>query len=165
MSMTMFEIKEGIRVLLERLYTEVDGDGCVSDDTMAELEALNEAKEDKIESIALYYKETQAEAEAIKAEAKKLAERAKSAENKAESLKNYLSRILQEEEADKFSTPRVKVSFRKSEQVIVDDVESLGEEFTKVKIEPDKTAIKKAIKDGNNVSGAHIETMNNIQIK
>lgn len=164
--MTMFEIKEEIRRLLENLYTEADEDGCVSDETMAALEALNEAKEDKMESIALYYKEMQAEADAIKAEAENLANRAKSTQKKADSLKAYLSRILQEDGMEKFSTARVKVTFRSSEAVIVDE-DNVSKTYLKknIKYVPDKTAIKEALKAGKKVKGAYLETRNNIQIK
>jgi len=166
--MTMFEIKEEIRHLLENLYTEADEDGCVSDETMAALEALNEAKEDKMESIALYYKEMQAEADAIKVEAKNLADRAKATQKKADSLKAYLSRILQEDGMEKFSTARVKVTFRSSEAVIVDDDwHNITKTYIKKNIEyvPDKTAIKEALKAGKKVKGAYLETRQNIQIK
>jgi len=164
--MTMFEIKEEIRHLLENLYTEADEDGCVSDETMAALEALNEAKEDKMESIALYYKEMQAEADAIKAEAENLANRAKSTQKKADSLKAYLSRILQEDGMEKFSTARVKVTFRSSEAVIVDE-DNVSKTYLKknIKYVPDKTAIKEALKAGKKVKGAYLETRQNIQIK
>lgn len=164
--MTMFEIKEEIRHLLENLYTEADEDGCVSDETMAALEALNEAKEDKMESIALYYKEMQAEADAIKAEAENLANRAKSTQKKADSLKAYLSRILQEDGMEKFSTARVKVTFRSSEAVIVDE-DNVSKTYLKknIKYVADKTAIKEALKAGKKVKGAYLETRNNIQIK
>lgn len=164
--MTMFEIKEEIRHLLENLYTEADEDGCVSDETMAALEALNEAKEDKMESIALYYKEMQAEADAIKAEAENLANRAKSTQKKADSLKAYLSRILQEDGMEKFSTARVKVTFRSSEAVIVDE-DNVSKTYLKknIKYVADKTAIKEALKAGKKVKGAYLETRQNIQIK
>lgn len=59
------------------------------------------------------------------------------------------------------------LKIRKSEAVQVDDVESLPEQFVKVKVskQPDKTAIKKAIKAGEVVEGATIVENQNLQIK
>lgn len=168
MAMTMFEINDSIRAVLDKMGREMETEGFVSDETLAEYEALSEAKDDKMESIALYYKETQAEADAIKAEAKKLAERAEVAQKKADSLKGYLSRIMEIDEMEKFTTSRVKVSFRKSESVIVDDdLKNVDERFviTKTTYAADKASIKEAIKNGEDVKGAHLETKQNIQIK
>lgn len=164
MNLTLFEIDEAIRAKLEELYEQVDEDGCLVGD-FSELEQLNAEREAKIEGIALFYKETLAEAEAIKAEADKLAKRAKISQNKADRMKEFLAMSLLRENQEKFSTPRVKVSFRKSEQVIIDDDRILSGDFFKVKAEPDKTAIKAALKEGLEVKGAHLEEKQNIQIK
>ena len=59
------------------------------------------------------------------------------------------------------------ISFRKSEQVAIDNEADLPEEYKReiVTIKPDKTAIKSAIKAGKGIPGAHIEECINIQIK
>ena len=59
------------------------------------------------------------------------------------------------------------ISYRASEQTVIDDELSLPEEYLTVKTTytPNKTAIKEAIKAGKEVPGAHIERKKNIQIK
>lgn len=59
------------------------------------------------------------------------------------------------------------ISFRRSEQTVIDNEDEIPEEFVKVKLTrtPDKAAIKAAIKAGKEVAGAHIQTVQNIQIK
>lgn len=59
------------------------------------------------------------------------------------------------------------ISYRASEQTVIDDERSLPEEYLTVKTTytPNKTAIKEAIKAGKEVPGAHIERKKNIQIK
>ena len=164
--MTMFEINERIREVFESL--ETDEDGCISDEAMQTIADLNEAKETKIESMALMVKEWLAEAEAVKAESKKLADRAKATEAKAGRLKEYLSRCLLEDGQEKFSTARCKISFRASEQVITDENwENIDPRYVihKETFTPDKVSIKEAIKSGIEVKGAHLETKKNIQIK
>lgn len=130
------------------------------------LEQLQMDRDKKIENIALWIKNLKADAEALKAEKNALAERQKAAENKAESLKKYLLGFLA---GEKFSTPKVAISFRKSESVQVTDIKSVmdfDDQYVKF-AEPtvDKTAIKKAIKSGIAIPGAELVENQNIQIK
>ena len=118
----------------------------------------------KVEGIALWIKNLLSDAEAIKAEKNKLADRQKSCENKARNLKEYLSGYLC---GEKFKTPRVSISYRKSESVEVQDVSrKLDKEYLKfADPEVDKTKVKKALKDGVELSGVVLVQNNNIQIR
>lgn len=140
---------------------------CIDEETgevlsVERLEKLMQDKEQKIESVALWYKNTVAEADAIKAEIQNLTARKKHDEKLAESLKVYLSNALG---GQKFRTPKVSISYRKSSSVEVEDVYSLPPEFLVFKPEPAKTDIKNALIAGNEVSGAKLVTKSNIQIK
>lgn len=128
------------------------------------LDALFMEKNQKIENIALWIKNLQADALAYKAEKDAFAARQKAAENKVESLKAWLVSALG---GQKFSTTKCAVSFRKSEAVQVDDVNSIPAEWTRIKttIEPDKTAIKAAIKAGQEITGCKLVENTNISIK
>lgn len=157
--MNIFEIDERI-ANFELVMDEETGEVTNFD----ELDALQMAKEEKIENLALWHKELIAEADAIKAEEKKLADRRKTAEKKADSLKNYLDYVLA---GEKFKTPRVAVSYRKSETVNVFDIDKLPDNFKKFKTEvsADKTNIKAYLKQGNILDGVELVVNNNIQIK
>ena len=130
------------------------------------LDALQMAREKKIENILLWIKNLKSEAGAIREEEKKLADRRQSDEKKAESLTQYVQNVLN---GEKFKTSRVVVSYRKSEAVIVDDLQLMQEtcdEYLKYKDpEPDKAKIKAAPKDGITVPGCHLEERQNITIK
>lgn len=132
----------------------------------AQFDALQMERERKIEGILLWIKNLNAEAKAIREEEKTLAERRKVAENKAERLKNYIQNALN---GEKFSTARVAVSYRKSEAVVVDDLESMmcasDDYLTYKDPEPNKTKIKEAFKQGVNVPGCHLEERHNMTIK
>ena len=122
----------------------------------------------KIENAALWYKNLTAEADAIKCEEKKLKERRTVCENHAGRLKQYISAALC---GEKFKTPRVSLSFRKSSPVEVDPefiewAEKNADELLKyAKPEPNKTAIKEAIENGADIKFAHISEKKNIIIK
>lgn len=127
------------------------------------LEQLQMDRDTKIENIACWIKNLLADAEALKAQKQAFADRQKSAENKAESLKKYLSEYLG---GQKFSTDKVAISFRKTSAVNVIDMTKIPEEFLKYKDpEPDKTAIKNAIKAGAVVAGAEVVEGQSISIK
>ena len=123
------------------------------------LDALQMERDAKIENVALWIKDLKAEAEAIKAEKMALAERQRVAENKAESLKKWLAYAL---DGQKFSTAKCAVSFRKTEKVEISDVGMIrlmkehDELLTYRDPEPNKTAIKQALKDGLTVQGVQL---------
>lgn len=127
-------------------------------------ESLQMERNQKIENVACWIKNLQADAIAFKAEKDAFAEREKSAKNKIESLKKWLLFAL---EGQKFSTTKCAVSFRKSEQVEIIDLESVPKELVTetVEIKPDKMRIKAILKDGQTVSGCQLIENYNTQIK
>lgn len=127
------------------------------------LEELSVERNSKIENVALWYKNLLAEAEMIKAEYDNLRKRKEACENKAKSLSRYLEAALC---GEKFTTPRVSCTFRKSESVQINDLSKIP--FTYLKYaEPtaDKIAIKQAIKSGKEVEGAELVDKLSLSIK
>lgn len=122
------------------------------------------ARDRKLENIGLFIKELDAQAAAVKAEKDNMAERQKSLESKANNLRKYAAYALR---GEKFSTPKVAFSYRKSEVVDIAADAKIPEEFIKTKIEkaPDKAALKKAMKDGAEFEGITLVTKQNLQIK
>lgn len=134
------------------------------------LNALQIEREEKIEKVALWYKNLLSDAEAYKAEKEMFDEREKKAKKKAEGLKQWLEYALS---GSPFTTSKVLVSFRKSEQVEVNEEEfiafansnSRDDLLSYKEPTPNKTAIKRAIKDGQNIGGCTLIEKNNINIK
>lgn len=128
------------------------------------LDALQMERNSKIEGVACWIKNLSADAIAFKAEKDAFAEREKAALKKIESLKNWLSWAL---EGQKFSTWRCAVSFRKSEAVEIEDETLIPPEMKTEKITytPNKTAIKEAIKAGNEIAGCKLVERINPTIK
>ena len=127
------------------------------------LDALRIEREKKIENIALWMKNLRAEAEAIKAEKLKLGKRQKNVEKNAEELKRYLDHALC---GEKFRTSRVQISYWKSSSVQIDKDAKLPDEYLRFREpEPDKAALKKALKDGVEIEGAWLEEKLNMHVK
>ena len=157
--MTIYEIDQALLSLIDPDTGEIGDYGMFCE--------LQMAKESKIENLALLIKNSRAEADAIKAEKDNLADREKSLRNKIERLRNYLSEILQ---GEKFSSPKVAISYRKSTAVeIADEAEfiSRGPKEYLIPQPPkiDKKAISESLKAGKEIPGASLVERNNIQIK
>lgn len=166
MGLSLYEIDKAVVTVLDDglVFNEETGE-IVFD--VENLDALETERNTKLEGVALYIKSLEAEADAMKAEEKALAERRAVREKKAERLRRYLSDSMQALGDTKLETARVALSFRKSESVVIEDQAALPVEFLKVKMTetPDKTAIKKAIKAGATVEGAALVENKNLQIK
>lgn len=164
--MTLFEINDSIRQYLDDLYSAVDEDGTIPEGDYNALDTLIAERDTKIENIALYIKELEAEATAIKAEADKLSKRAKATQAKADRLKNYLSCNLIANGDRNFSTARCKIGFRSSTVVEVDE-DTIPKMYLTEKITyaADKKAIKAELESGVDIPGATLVKKDNIQIK
>lgn len=85
----------------------------------------------------------------------------------AETLKQRITDAMERYDIREVKDATIKVSLRKSVQTIIDDLYQVPKQYKTVKVEttPDKTAIKKAIQEGEIIEGAHLEEKNNLQIK
>ena len=68
---------------------------------------------------------------------------------------------------DELKTPTLKVNFRKSESIEIENEDLIDDKFKVEKVTKSisKTLIKEAIKNGENVLGANISVNYNLQIK
>lgn len=168
LSMTLYEMDYQIKQFLDNLMDSVDEEtGEVIDIDPSRLEELNRAREKKLENIALYIKNLEADAKAIAEEEKNLKDRRERVEKKAERLRKLLSDSILNAGDDHFETSRCCVTFRSSDTVEIDDLDLIDAAYIKVVTDykPDKKALKKAIKAGVQIDGCHLENHNNIQIK
>mgnify|MGYP003312009120 FL=1 len=152
--MNLYDIDERILALIDPETGEVAD--------AEEFDRLQMERTAKLEAVALAYKNYTAEAAALAEQKKAFADREKKAANKAAYYGMLLERGLQ---GEKFSTPLVEISYRKSTEVVVDDLSAIPFRFTTAEIKPDKVAIKEALKRGETVIGAHLADKKNIQIK
>ena len=98
-------------------------------------------------------------------EIKRLTERKQALKNAQERVKNNLKNAMEEFGIIEIKGGTLKISFRKSESVEVDNLEELDDKFKRIKVEADKTAIKQAIKSGEEVKGARLVENKNLQIR
>ncbi len=163
--MTIYEIDQEIQKIVDMGVHPETGE------LLFDPEALDELimeRERKIENLALAYKNMLAEARAIKAEEMNLKARREFTEAKAERAREYLDYILA---GEKFSTPKVAVSYRKSKKLQLADgfvgwaMENAPDFLRYKDPEPDKTAITNALKAGQEITGAELVESQNMTIK
>ena len=172
MRTTLYTISDLYRDLLNAIEDGTIEDPQAIDDT---LEGIQQEFDEKCESVACLYKSISAEADALEAEAKSLAERATYKRRACERLRNYVASNMRSIGQEKLETPRCRLTFRRSESLnILDDKTlfnslrdaGLGElARTEETIKFDKTGIKKAFKEGTVLDGAEVVTNQNLQIK
>ena len=140
---SLYEIDERLRALENYLVDSETGEIIETEEEFNKLfDEIQMDLANKIESTMCFYKNLQSDISAFKEEEKKLAQRRKVKENLAERLKNRIDNYIEQQYTDeegnldkdglnkfKFETPKVKISYRKSETVEVENVDLLPKEF------------------------------------
>lgn len=158
--MSIYEIDDAITSLIDMETGEIEDE--------KRFDELKMERTQKVENIGCFYKNLVAEAKAMKEEEANLAQRRKAVENKAERIKNLLAYALN---GDKFESPKVRCSYRKSKRVQVDDgfiawaEEHADDLLTFKEPTPNRTAIKAALEDGREIEHAEIVTNESLQVK
>lgn len=156
------------------LYQLLEYDMAVDEDTgevlfeESDIDNLLLSRDEKIENTACYIKNLLSDIDQIKAEEKSLKERRQSKEKKVERLKDYIAKSMLTFGDKKFESPRVSLSFRKSNQVEIAEGASVPDDYLTIKVEknPNKTKLKDAIlKQGLKFDGITIVEHNNLQLK
>lgn len=159
---SLFEINEQIEMLTNKLVDEETGE--INEEVMAELEALEMDREDKIEGCGLMMKQLAAEVDAINTEIKALKARATAKANKHDRIGEYVKATLK---GKPFERARVSMRFRKSVKVEITDETLVPDEWCKYETTrtPMKTEIKKALKNDETVPGCVLVENMNLQVR
>jgi hypothetical protein len=124
----------------------------------------------KAVNVAMFIKNIDATAEAIKQAEKEMAERRKALEKKAESIRDYLKYNMQACNMTKIECPYFALTLKKNPPaVVVDDVDAIPNNLFVCPEPPlpfpDKKAIAQLLKEGVEVPGAHLEQSERLEIK
>lgn len=142
----------------------------LDDQTIADtLEGMAGALEAKATNVAMFAKNLEAAAEAIKQAEQEMAARRKAIENRAKSLREYLKANMLLTGISKIECPYFKIAIRDNPASVVIDAENLIPADYMRQPEPpppapDKKLIAQAIKDGYEVPGCHLEKSVRIEI-
>lgn len=160
----LWELSDMLRQAVEAAEEKVNPEtGEVPEDWAEFLDTIQMERDQKCLNIAALYRELEAEAEAIREEAKRLIKRANTASNKAERLKAYLQTAVQP--GEKLKNEWVSISWRKSTTCIIENPNIVPDTFCRTIREVSKSAVKDALSKGESVAGARLEEHQNIQIR
>lgn len=129
------------------------------------LEMIDLSIEEKIENTAKYMVNVESDIQGLKTEIDRLTKIKKAKENAVERLKNNVEYAMKQKGVEKLEVGTFKAYYKKSESVEITNLDVIPADYTRVEIKADKVAIKKAIKAGEVVDGAHIQTNMNFYIK
>jgi hypothetical protein len=135
--------------------------------TQDDLELLEIELKEKSDNIIKYVQNLEGNINIIDTEIKRLQQIKQQEKNKLDNLKEYIKYCLNKMNVKKIDSTLGKITIRKSESLEVIDLEKIPGEFVTIKqtFNPDKTAIKKAIKEGKEIEGAKVVIKENITIK
>ena len=133
------------------------------------LEAMAGDLEIKAQSVAHMVRAFEADAAAVSQWAKDAAARAKAIEARADRLRDYLAHCLDAAGVEKVEGPGIRISWRKSSSVVIDDETQIPLSLMVCPPapapRPDKASIASEIKAGRDVPGAHVEQRRSLQVK
>jgi hypothetical protein len=164
MKLSLYEIEKNQLQVIEEL---IENGGELTPELEELLKINSENLTTKGTNYGFIIKQLTSECGIIDAEIDRLSDLKKSRTKSIEKLKSSLTMAMQLFGVDKIESPVLKISFRASESVEIDDVDSIPAEYmvTKTTTQPDKVKLKAAIKAGELTIGAHIQVNQNIQIK
>ena len=128
----------------------------------SKLEEVEMERIQKIENVALLYKNTISEMKAYKTEKDSFARKEMAARKLADRLEGYLQDALGDR---RFKTTRVSISYRRSESVECENLDAVPKDYLVMAPSLDKTAVKQALKEGIEVPGCGLLEKQNIQIR
>lgn len=124
------------------------------------MEGIEGEFQEKGKAIAMITLNIDGDLEAIQSQIDRLTERKRIITNRKESLKEYLRTNMDAAGITKITHPLFTITCGKGKPIVViDDEKAIPDDFVNVKVTsaPDKAAIAKALKDGQEVPGAHSE--------
>lgn len=164
MKLSLYQIEKTYLAIVEEL---IENGGELTPSLEAELNINKEELQNKGVCYGFMVKELEMQSDTIDIEIKRLQALKKTRVNTIDKLKNNLSQAMQMFGITELKTAIIKINFRKSESVEIEDIALLDSQFIKVITTKtaDKIAIKEAIKSGESVQGAILQTNSNLQIK
>lgn len=157
---TLYELTETAKALYELLQTEE-----IDEQTFIDtLEAMGAGE--KVESYCKVIKQCQSDIELFKSEIDRLTARKKTAENGVDRMKAALLMFMQQTGQDKVKAGTFAVSTATTQAVQITDENAIPRDYL-VEQPPkiDKIGIKKALKNGETVTGAELVNNEGVRIR
>lgn len=148
------------------MLSDMDLDSQTIHDT---LESISGDLESKAINTAMFVRNLEASAAAIKEAEAAMSARRKAIENRAASVRQYLLDNMTRTGITKIECPFFKIAVRTNpESVVIDDESTIPADYLReipARYEPDKSAMKAAMQDGFAIPGARLARTQRLEIK
>ncbi|MBN6068867.1 siphovirus Gp157 family protein [Aggregatibacter actinomycetemcomitans] len=157
--MKLYDISEQYQNIAELLNNPEFAE---NEDVLAALDKIQDDFDHKVQQTVFILKNIESEIDPIDAEIKRLQAMKKSRQNNIDRIKERLKANLKATDTEKVNCGVFTVAYREQKESAVEIDEDLflannmNESFVSVKITPNKTEIKKALKDGAEIIGAKL---------
>jgi hypothetical protein len=164
-TLTLYQISDEYAATLALADLDMD------EQTIADtLEGLSGALEAKAQNVAMFARNLEASAAAIREAEQQMAARRKAIESRAERVREYIKANMLRTGISKIECPYFAIAIKNNPaSVVVDDVRAIPADFMRQPEppppEPDKKAIGTALKAGNDVPGCHLDHGTRLEIK
>lgn len=163
--MTLYEMTKEMQAIYSAL-----SDAELSDEEREQIVADNAeaiGADDKLNSYGVIIRQLEADAASLKTEIDRMTALKKRIEASVSQMKDRVDLFMQATDTDRVQTDRFLFSYRLCPEKVVTDETVLPKKWWRkvVKTEPDKEAIKAAIRGGARIKGAVIIRERKIQIK
>jgi len=166
MSKPLYKIAEEIRAVEEM---DPEGDADFAEALRNALDELNLDLHEKVDNTVKLVNHITHQCDAINDEILRLRTRHSLLLNRIKRIQSYIQDTLEKSGKDKYETDLFEVKIVKGRQVVkIDNEDELPNEYVRIKMDesPDKKAIAKAIGEGIEVPGCHMEkSPNSLRIK
>lgn len=163
--MNLFDLNENYRKV-EALF---DDGADVSEQALKDtLESIGEARDVMLDRVAFLIERNTAKGDFYAKKIKELQLAKKSAENAVNRFQSYMTSAMDDAGMKELQTENHVLKPRNCKaSVVVDDTSVIPDQYmvTKTTVAPNKTAIYKALKAGEEVKGAHLKTNRKTVIK
>ena len=165
---SLYLITRDCQELYDKLIDSLDSETGEIDGEIANALAVKQEEfENKALNVAGVVRMFENKSEEIDREIERLTAIKDKVDNTVGRLKTSLSTACQALGFEKIEGIHAKISFRKSEKTVIDNLEEIPYDYkiSETKYKADLNKIKKAINEGKAVPGAHLEENKSIQIK
>lgn len=164
MSMTLYEIAPQYRQLADKLQDMGLDEQAINDTLEAETDLIP-----KVQAYGMVIRNLESYAEAVDQEAKRLAEKAGAAKKRIDRIKSQLLHGMQTAGVQKVEHPQFTIGIQANPDAVqIDGEDLIPSDYMRevpATYSPDKTLIKKALKDGFTVPGASLRKSVRLVIK
>lgn len=160
MAMSLFEMTESARYL----YNLLENDEIDEQVVLDTLEGIGATE--KLEAYVYIQKQFEADLTAYKAEKERMEKKMKTCQNAIDRMKTAVLEFMNVTGVKKAKAGTFDLSIRKTESVTITDEGKIAEEWLKPQPPKiDKAGIKKALKNGEQISGAELTESNSLIVR